>query len=164
MFLKDSAEVLFQLNSEIYNLPISHRMFPNACKMVNTKPLTQKGIKVNPSNYRPISLLLLISRIIEKVVQDQKKKDFLPDKKISCNYQSEFRTNHSIKLCLSFSADKIQKCFDEGLLSGMILTDLQKGFGKINHKILLKNLKLKVFWTNVYDGFSHMVVSEYSLQ
>ena len=55
--------------------------------------------------------------------------------------QSGFRTNHSTNLCLSFLTDKILKGFDEGLLSGKILIDLQKAFDTINHEILLKKLE-----------------------
>ena len=42
------------------------------------------------------------------------------------NYQSGFRGNHSTNLCLSCLTNKILKRFDEGLLTGMILIDLQK--------------------------------------
>ena len=56
------------------------------------------------------------------------------------NYQSRLRTNHSTNLCLSFLTDKILKGFDEGLLTEMILIDVQKAFGIINHEILSKKL------------------------
>ena len=107
-------------------------MFPNAFKVSKLKPIYKKGKKVDPSNYRPISLLPLISKVIEKVVDDHRN-EFLSDNKILYNYQSGFRTNHSTNLCLSFLTDKILKGFDEGLLNGMILIGLQKAFDTINH-------------------------------
>ena len=57
------------------------------------------------------------------------------------NCESGFRGNHSTNLCLSFLTDKILKGFDEGLLTGMILIDLQKAFDTIDHEILLQKLK-----------------------
>ena len=45
------------------------------------------------------------------------------------------------QICLAHLTDKILKRFDEGLLTGMILIDLQKAFDTINHKVLLQNLK-----------------------
>ena len=99
----------------MYNLSISHGIFPNACKVAKLKPIFRKGKKVDPSNYRS-----LISKIIEKVVHDQTN-EFLSANKILYNHQSGFRTNHSTNLCLSFLTDKILKGFDEGLLTGMIL-------------------------------------------
>ena len=121
-FLKDSAKILSKPISEIFNLSIFHGISLNACK---TKPIFKKGKKVDPSKYRPILLLPLISKIIEKVVHNQTN-EFLSANKISYNYQSGFITNHSTNLCLSFLTDKILKGFDEGLLTGMILIDLQK--------------------------------------
>ena len=92
-FLKDGAKILPKPISEIYNLSISHGIFPNACKVAKLKPIFKKGKKVEPSNYRPISLLPLISKIIEKVVHDQTN-EFLSANKILYEYQSGFRTNH----------------------------------------------------------------------
>ena len=83
----------------------------------------------------------LISKIIEKVVHDQTNELF-SDNKILYNCQSGFRNNHSTNLCLSFLTDKVLKGFDEGLLNGMMLIDLQKAFDTLNHEILLKNLEL----------------------
>ena len=57
------------------------------------------------------------------------------------NCQSGFRANHSTNRCLSFLTDKILKRFDEGLLTGIILIDLQKVFDTIDHEILLQKLK-----------------------
>ena len=61
--LKDRAEILARPLSKICNLSITSRMFSNACKFSRLKPIFKKGKKkqTDPSNYRPISLLLLIS-------------------------------------------------------------------------------------------------------
>ena len=134
-FLKDGTKILSKPISEICNLSISHGIFPNACKVAKLKPIFRKGKKVDPSNYRP-----LISKIIAKVVHDQTN-EFLSASKILFNYQSRFRSNHTTNMCLSLLIDKILKGFDEGLLTRMILIDLQKAFDTINHEILLKKLE-----------------------
>ena len=157
-FLKDGSKILSKPISEICNLSISHGIFPNGCKFAKLKPIFKKGKKVEPSNYRPISLLPLISKIIEEVVQDQTN-DILSGNKILYNYQSGFRTNHSTNLCLSFLTDKILKGFDGGLLTGLILIDLQKAFDTINHEILLKKLEaigfsdkcIRWLWSYLYE-------------
>ena len=65
---------------------------------------------------------------------------FLSDEAMLYNYQSRFRGNHSTSLSLPFLTDKVLKGFDGGLLTGMILIDLQKAFDKIDHKILFQKM------------------------
>ena len=65
---------------------------------------------------------------------------FLSNNEILYNYQSGFRKNHSTDSFLTFLYDKILKGFDEGLMTGMILIDLQKAFDTIDHDILLQKL------------------------
>ena len=133
-FLKDGANILAKTISALCNLSISQGVFPSACKVAKLKPIFKMGKKTDPSNYRPISLLPSISKIIERVIHDQKNA-FLSDEDILYTYQSGFRGNHSTNLCLSFLTDKILKAIDEGLSTGMILIDLQKAFDTIDHEI-----------------------------
>ena len=109
--------------------------FPNACQIAKMKPLFKKDPKTDRSNYRQISLLSLLSKVFERVVLDQAE-EFLSLSKILHDDQSSFRRNHSTDTCLSFLNDKILKGFDDGLVTGMILIDLQKAFDTISHDIL----------------------------
>ena len=139
-FLRDDANILAKPISKLCNLSISQGVFPNSRKVAKLKPIFKKNKKMDPSNYRPISLLPSISKIIERVIHDQTNA-FLSGEDILYNYQSGFRGNHSTNLCLSFLTDKVLKGFDKSMLTGMILTDLQKAFGTIEHEILLQKLK-----------------------
>ena len=139
-FLKDGANILAKPISALCNPSISQGVFSSACKVAKLKSIFKKGKKTDPSNYRPISLLPSISKIIERVIHDQTNA-FLSDEDILYNYQSGFRGNHSTNLCLSFLTDKILKGYDEGLLTGIILIDLQKAFDTIDHEILLQKLE-----------------------
>ena len=58
-----------------------------------------------------------------------------------CNFQFGLRPNQSTNLSLANLTNKILKGFDEGLLTGIILLDLQKAFDTINHEVLLQKLK-----------------------
>ena len=134
------------------NLSISQGVFPSARKVAKLKPFFKTGKKTDLSNYRPISLLPSISKIIERVIHDQTNV-FLSDEDILYKYQSGFRGNHSTNLCLSFLTDKVLKGFDEGLLTGMILIDLQKAFNTIDHEILLQKLKAIKFSESTIKWF-----------
>ena len=135
--LKDGARILGKPVSELCNLSMTLGSFPAAYKIAKVKPPFKKGSKTDPSNYRPISLLSLLSKVFERVALNQTE-EFLSLNKVLYDYQSGFRKNHSTGTCLSFLNDKILKGFDNGLVTGMILIDLQKAFDTINHDILLK--------------------------
>ena len=86
--------------------------FPSAAfKLAKVKPIFKKGRKTIVSNYRPISLLPILSKVIEKVDHKQTIK-FVNDNNTFYKYQSGFRNNHSADLFLSFLIDKILKGFD----------------------------------------------------
>ena len=137
-FLKDGADILARTLSKIWNLSITYR------KVAKLWPIFRKGKKTDPFNYKPISLLLLISKILERVIQD-KTNTFLKENNLLYNYQYGFWTNHSINPCLLFLTNKILRGSDEGLLTGMILTDLEKPLGIINHEIRFRKLKAMSF-------------------
>ena len=138
-FLRDGAKVLAKPIPDICNLSITSGKFPDSCKLAKLKPVYKKGSLTEASNYRPMSLLPLISKVIEKVIHDQTSA-FLNSRNLLYNYQSGFRKKHSTDFCLSFLNDKILKGFDQGLITGMILIDLQKAFDTIDHDILLQKL------------------------
>ena len=138
-FLKDGAKVLSKPISDLCNLSIISEKFPDPCKVAKLKPLYKKSSVTDPCIYRPVSLLPLISKVIEKVIHDQTS-TFLNSKNLLYNYQSGFRKKHSTDFCLSYLNDKILKGFDRGMMTGMILIDLQKAFDTIDHDVLLQKL------------------------
>ena len=124
-FLKDGVRILAKPISELCNLSMTLGSFPDACNIAKVKPLFKKGSKTDPSDYRPISLLPLLSKVFERVVLNQIG-EFLSLNKLLYDYQSGFRKNHSTDTCLFFLNGKILKGFDDGLVTGMILIDIQK--------------------------------------
>ena len=82
-FLRDGASVLAAPISDLCNLSISLSVFPDDCKITKLKPIYKKS-KTEPKNYRPISLLLSISKIMEKIIHNQTQL-FLDDNNILLN-------------------------------------------------------------------------------
>ena len=121
--MKDGADVLGIPVKQICNLSIRLFHFPKNCKVAKLKPLYKKGTKTDPKNFRPISLLPIVSKMFEKVIHEQTI-EYLTDNNILCKYQSGFRKNHSTDTSLSYLANKIMTGFDSGLLTGMIVIDL----------------------------------------
>ena len=157
-FLKDGAKVLANPISELCNLSITSGKFPDSCKLAKLKPTYKKGSLTEASNYRPISSLPLIPKVIEKVIHDQTSA-FFNSRNLLYNYQSSFRKSHSTDFSLSFVNDKILKGFDEGLITGMILIDLQKAFDTIDHDILLQKLYVIGFSKHSVNWFRSYLIN-----
>ena len=150
LFIKDGSKILAKPITSLMNLSISLSSVPDSCKIAKLKPLFKKGSNLDPKNYIPISLLPLISKVLEKVILEQTQ-TFLTKNSLLYCYQSGFRKFHSTDTCLAYLNDKILRGIDKGLMTGLILIDLQKAFDTIDHKILLKKL--------VHLGFSQYAIS-----
>ena len=98
-FLKDGADILTIPITQLCNLSIKFSHFPKDCKVAKLKPLYKKGTKTDPKNFRPISLLPIVSKIIEKVIHDQTM-NYLTENSILYRHQSGFRKNHSADTCI----------------------------------------------------------------
>ena len=103
-------------------------------------------------------MLPLISEVIEKVIHDQTYA-FLNSRNLYTIINLFFRKNHSTDYCLSFLHDKILKGFDQGLMTGMILIDLQKAFDTIDHDVLLQKLYAIVFSKHSINWFRSYLIN-----
>ena len=97
-FLKDGAEVLALLLCNLVNLSIKQPLYPDQWEIAKLKPQFKKGSKSNPKSYRPISLLPVVSKIIEKAIHIQTQ-DYLDKNGLLYKYQSGFRANVSTDSC-----------------------------------------------------------------
>ena len=122
-FLKEGAHVLAEPTSQLCNLSIKLHSLPRNSKIAKVIPLFKKGSKTNPQNYCPISLLPLLSKINERIVQDQTE-EFLSKNKLRYRFQSGFRKDYSTDTCLGHLTDKITTRFEKGLFTGMVLVEL----------------------------------------
>ena len=136
-------------------------IFPRK-KRAKLKPMYKKGSLTEASNYRPISLLPLISKRIETGIHNQTSA-FLSSRNSLYNYESGFHKNHSTDFCFFLLNDKILKGFDQGLMTGIIFIDLQKASDKVDHDILLQKLHPIGFSKNSVNWFPSYLINRTSL-
>ena len=138
-FLRDGADVIVPAFTHIVNLSIRLGKVPSDMKGARVVPLHKKNSTLEVGNYRPVSILSVASKILEKVAYDQLI-EYLNNKRLIYNLQSGFRPSFSTDSCLMYLNDTIRREIDHGNFVGMILIDLQKAFDTVNHSILLHKL------------------------
>ena len=142
----------------IINLSIKLSTFPEECKIAKLKSILKKGERTDPKNYRPISLLPLVSKIIEKSIHFHIE-DFLNKKKLIYMYQSGFRTNHSTDLCLAQLIEFVGTGMYKQMHTGMISVDLREVFDTLDHGVLLEKMKYFGFRASVIKWFESYLSS-----
>lgn len=139
-FLRDGAKHLAPPLTHIINLSIHHGKVPNELKTARVSPIYKKNSKTDPGNYRPVSVLSIISKILERVVYNQVD-SYLQSHKLLYEFQSGFRSAFSTDTCLIHLTDHIRSESDRGNYTGMVILDLQKAFDTVNHQLLLNKLQ-----------------------
>ena len=115
-------------------------IFPEKLKIAKVIPIFKKGDEELFSNYRPISILPAISKIIEKVIYQQMY-SFFQQNELFYDSQYGFRTNHSTEHAALELADRILYSLDHNETPLSIFLDLTKAFDTLDHNILLNKLK-----------------------
>ena len=139
-FLRDGASILKDPIAFIINLSISTNSVPDDLKCARVSPLFKKGSRSLVGNYRPISILNVVSKILEKSVYNQLNQ-YLTDHQLLYSHQSGFRGTYSTDTCLIHLTDHVRTQVSRGNYTGMVLLDLQKAFDTVNHNILCNKLR-----------------------
>jgi retron-type reverse transcriptase len=118
----------------LYNFSFSTGTVPDKFKIAQVIPVFKNGSQTCVNNYRPISLLSVFNRILEKLMYGRLIK-YVENKKILFENQFGFRSGHSTTQAVTLIIDKIQKAIENKCYSCGIFLNLSKAFDTVNHLI-----------------------------
>ena len=121
-------DVITSFLTALFNSSLQTRIFPFIWKTAKFIPLFKKGDKQNASNYRPISILPTISKILEKAVHTQ---FYLTENNLISPNQFGFRLKSSTVTATSQLSDQILHSMDNGCLTDAVFLDLAKAFDTV---------------------------------
>ena len=124
-------------NTKLKN--VSTNSLPNHWKKAKVTPLHKGGARNDVNSYRSISVLLILSKILEKHVASSLSV-FLRDNNLLYELQSAFRSGHSTETALIRLTDQILKNTDNDEVTGLVFIDFRKAFDVIDHELLLTKL------------------------
>ena len=158
--LKDAAPVIAKPITYIINLTISTGEIPPELKEAKVTPIFKNGKRTEESNYRPISVLPLVSKVMESAIQVQLVK-FLEANEVLSAYQSRFRKGHSTETAVTYLTDQILEHMDNQQMTGSVFIDLKKAFDLVDYNCLLQKLEhygvrgKSLTWFQNYLGSAH---------
>ena len=126
--------------TKIFNKSLTECKVPSQWKLANITPIFKKGDKNRATNYCPISLTSVLSKILEKIVRD-KITLFLEKHNLITDNQHGFRNKRSCLTNLLDFFKNIHDNWDSKIPSDVIYLDFQKAFDKVPHLRLLEKLK-----------------------
>ena len=137
--IKDAADFIWKPRTIIFNPSLKYGAFPDIWKLAKVTPIFKSGSKGDGNNYRPISVISVFSRMVEKIVHDQLSRYLISNKVLTPN-QSAFRKMHSTITSLINGTDYWYEYMDNKQLNLAIFLDLKKAFDTVDHTILIKKL------------------------
>ena len=138
-FLKQYKDIFSDPLTTMINQSISEGIFPAALKPAIVTPIFKSGNKQDMNNYRQISILPAVSKVLEKTVAEQLTTHF--DSQSLLNpMQFGFRCKYSTDFACCYFLETVRAYVDQGRVVGAVLLDLRKAFDTVNHQILYRKL------------------------
>ncbi|CAG9106505.1 unnamed protein product [Plutella xylostella] len=150
--IKEISQSVVTPLSRIFNLSIETGVFPTCWKLAAVVPIHKGGNKKEPSNYRPISLLSIFSKLLEKIV-NKRLVNFLESNFLLSPNQFGFRQGKSTEDAIQRLVSGVSSALDKGDACIGVFLDLAKAFDTVSPLILLKKLESLGIRGVAYDWF-----------
>lgn len=137
--LKKCAPELAPILTRLFQYSYQSQTFPNTWKMARIQPIPKRGKKCMPQNYRPVSLLSIISKVMERVINDELIK-YLESQRIISDRQYGFRRQRSTGDLLAYVTHIWTSAMEKHGESKAIALDISKAFDRVWHAALMNKL------------------------
>ena len=138
--LRLSADIIATSLTYIFNLSLDTGVYVDDWKRARVIPIYNSEDRRKCENYRPISILPIVSKIFEKEVFRQLY-GYLSSNSLLSSFQSGFRPKRSTLSALIQLCDNLFKSMDDGKLNCVVFLDVRKAFDSINHEILINKMR-----------------------
>lgn len=138
--LKETINIIAVPLSNLFNVCFNKGIFPDAFKIAKVTPIFKKGDMSLLDNYRPISIIPILGKILEILLKTRLVK-YLEVNNILNTCQFGFRKNCSTIKAVSSVIDDIIEALEQCLYSSVTLCDLSKAFDCVSHEILIRKLE-----------------------
>jgi hypothetical protein len=138
--IRDLTPFLAPILTELFNEAIDNHDYPDALKFTKVIELYKGKDRTSAANYRPISLLPIIAKLLDTLLNNQIM-DHLTKHNIISPTQYAFRPNSSTTLALETIIDNIHKCRHKRHPTLAIYVDLSKAYDTVSHTKLLHKLQ-----------------------
>ena len=137
--LKQCARTLAPTLTVIINTCMSSGVVPSGYKLAHITPIHKGGDQSVASNYRPVALLPISSRLLESVVKNQLTA-FLDAHSLLPSTQFGYRKLHSTEDALVFAVNRWLKAKSDHKVTGVVAVDMSKAFDRVKHNVLISEL------------------------
>ena len=124
---------------DLLNLSYETKTFPDNLKTATVKAIHKKGGNNDPAQYRPVSILTVISKVFERSAVEQLV-NYYNGHRLLNRRQHAYRKFHSTTTCLFALIETAKQHIDNGYLVAVAALDLSKAFDSLAHNLILVKL------------------------
>lgn len=138
--IKTVKKEISPIIAKFVNMCVSEGVYPSILKKSIIRPIFKHGNHLDYSNYRPIAILSVINKIVEKIIVNQMS-NFLEKHNIISDAQHGFRRGRSTSTALAQFTDYVNNRLNEGKFVAAIFIDYKKAFDTLEHDVLLQAMQ-----------------------